>query len=186
MLLSNTIDLTGIRPSQKYEVKMASFESIQQEIAAMLDVADDEFTAEQRAAMDAYLDELATQEADKVDRFAAFIREEAAHAKFMREESQRLASKARNAENRINYLKYKYVSIMQEHGLEKITGQAYSLSIRHTPTAVIEDDSNLDDLYFRIVPAKRELDKKVILEALKGGVEIPGCKLVQLDSLQIR
>ena len=165
---------------------MPTMQQIEEEISNMLEIPDEELTDEQRAAMDQYLDELATQEADKIDRFAAFIREESAHAKFMREESQRLASKARNAENRINYLKYKYLSIMQEHGLEKIKGQAYSLSIKHTPTAVIEDESNLDDLYCRIVPAKREPDKKVILEALKGGVEIPGCKLVQSDSLQIR
>ena len=111
--------------------------------------------------------------------FAAFIREESARAKYYREESQRLASKARNAEGRISYLKHKYLGILQEHGIEKIKGNAYSVSIRHTPSAFVEDDANLDDLYVRVIPAKREPDKRIILEALKGGVEIPGCRLVQ-------
>lgn len=165
---------------------MPTMQQIEEEISNMLGIPDEELTDEQRAAMDQYLDELATQETDKIDHFAAFIREEAAHAKYMREESQRLASKARTAEGRISFLKACYLGIMQEHGLEKIKGQAYAISIRHTPTAVIEDETNLDDLYCRIVPAKREPDKKVILEALKGGVEIPGCHIVQSDSLQIR
>ena len=165
---------------------MPSMESLQAEIAAMLDVADDELTEEQRAAMDQYLNELGQAEADKVDAFASFIREESARAKYYREESARLASKARNAEGRIGYLKSKYLAIMQEHGLSKVKGNAYALSIRHTPTAVVDDDSSLDDLYCRIIPAKREPDKRTILEALKGGVEIPGCRLVQSDSLMIR
>jgi len=165
---------------------MPTMQAIQEEIRNMLDIPDDELTEEQRQAMDAYLDDLASQESKKVDNFAAFIREEAAHAKFLKEESQRLASKARTAEGRISFLKARYLSILQEQGLSKVKGDVYSLSIRHTPMVLIEDDSHLDDLYCRVVPAKREPDKKTILEALKGGVEIPGCKLVLSDSLQIR
>ena len=37
---------------------MPTFETIQEEIAGMLSIPDDELTDEQRAAMDAYLDEL--------------------------------------------------------------------------------------------------------------------------------
>ena len=165
---------------------MPTMESLQQEIAAMLDVADEDLTDEQRAAMDAYLNELAQAEADKVDGFAAFIREESARAKYYREESARLSCKARAAEGRIGYLKNKYLNIMMENGLSKVKGNAYALSIRHTPSVVIEDENSLDTIYCRVIPEKREPDKRTILEALKGGVEIPGCKLVQSESLQIR
>lgn len=165
---------------------MPSFENLQQEIAAMLSLSDEELTDEQRAAMDAYLNELGQAESDKVDAFAAFIREQTFLAKYYKEEASRLANKGKNAEGRIAYLKHKYLAIMQEHGLEKVKGNAYALSIRHTPSVVVEDVNALDDLYVRVVPEKREADKRTILEALKGGVEIPGCKLVQSDSLQIR
>ena len=165
---------------------MPSFDQIQTEIQNMLDVPDDQLTDEQRAAMDAYLDELAGQEADKVDSFALFIRAETARAKYFKEEGQRLTNKAKTAEGRINYLKHKYLCTMQQHGLTKIQGSAYSLSIRHTPTVEVTDVDLLDDLYARVIPAKREADKRVILEALKSGVDVPGCRIVQTDSLQIR
>lgn len=165
---------------------MSSFDTIQQEIAAMLDVADEDLTEEQREAMNQYLNELAQAEADKVDGFCAFLREESAKVKYYREESARLSCKARAAEGRISFLKNKYLGIMQEHGISKINGGAYSISIKHTPSVLIEDESQLDPLYTRVIPEKREADKRTILEALKGGVEIPGCMLVQSESLQIR
>lgn len=151
----------------------------------MLDVAD-ELTPEQQKEMDKYLDELAGQESDKIDSFAAFIREETARALYYKEEAKRLASKAKTAEERIGFLKARYLYIMKENGIEKIKGNAYQISIRHTPRVEIENVADLDDLYCRIVPEKREADKKVIAEALKGGVQIPGCRLEQTDSLQIR
>ena len=46
---------------------MPTFNEIQQEIAGMLSIPDEELTPEQREAMDAYMDELAKVEADKVD-----------------------------------------------------------------------------------------------------------------------
>lgn len=165
---------------------MPTMQSIQEEIANMLSIPDEELTDEQRATMDAYLDELGTQEVDKVDAFAAFIREESFRAKYYAEESKRMHNKAKNAEGRINYLKTKYLSIMQEHGVSKIKGNAYTLSVRHIPHVEVENVDALEDLYCRIIPAKREPDKKIIAEALKGGVQIPGCRLEQTDSLQIR
>ena len=165
---------------------MSSFDHIQQEISAMLSVNDDELTEEQKKVMDDYLSELGDQEASKIDSFSAFVREETARALYYKEEAKRLANKAKNAENRISFLKNRYLDIMRENGLSKIKGNAYAISIRHIPHVVVDDDAQLDDLYMRIIPEKREPDKVVIREALKGGVEIPGCRLEQTDSLQIR
>lgn len=165
---------------------MPTMQQIQDEISNMLGIPDEELTAEQRAAMDTYLDELAEQEASKVDSFAAFIREESAHAKFLKDEAARLASKARRAENRIGYLKARYMTIMQQAGVRKIKGNAYALSIRSTPTVQVDDVNALDDFYCRIVPARREPDKRIIMERLKGGGTLPGCRLVESESLRIR
>ena len=165
---------------------MPSFQNIEEEISSMLAIPDEDLTDAQRAALDAYLDELGDQEASKIDSFASFIRAETARAKYYREESQRLASKARTAEERIGFLKHKYLCTMQSAGLTKIAGNAYSLSIRHTPSVEVTDVDRLDDLYVRIIPARREPDKKTIGEALKGGVDVPGCRIVMSDSLQIR
>lgn len=59
---------------------MPSFSEIQEEIQNMLEISDEELNDEQKAAMDAYLDELATQEAAKVDGFAQYIKLETARA----------------------------------------------------------------------------------------------------------
>ena len=49
---------------------MPNFADIQTEIAAMLDIPDEELTDEQRQVMEDYLDELGVAEAAKVDGFA--------------------------------------------------------------------------------------------------------------------
>lgn len=165
---------------------MPSFDAIQQEIAGMLSVPDEELTDEQRAMMDAYLDELGQQEAAKVDAFGQFLRVQSATAEACKKEAQRLRNKAKTAESRIAWLKAKYLDIMQTNGLRKVQGNAYTLSVRENEAvAVPEDVSALPDLYLRRKTSV-EADKAVIEEALKAGQVIPGCELRKSYSLQVR
>lgn len=163
----------------------ASFEAIQAEIAAMLDIPEDQLTPEQLSAMESYIDELGSAEAAKVDGFAEFLKEQAARADHFRSESQRFSSKARSAENRIAYLKNRYASIMQEHKLSKVPGNSYTLSLR--PSESVGVTALIDDLPAQFVRVKvaKEPDKAAIKAALKMGQEIPGCTLVEIVSLQV-
>lgn len=165
---------------------MPSFEAIQEEIAGMLSIPDDELTDEQRAAMDAYLDELGKQEANKVDAFGQFLRVQSATAEACKKEAQRLASKGRTAEARIAWLKAKYLDIMHRNGLRKVQGNAYTISVRESDAvAVPMDVSALPEIYLRRKESV-EADKAVIKEALKAGQVIPGCELRKSYSLQVR
>lgn len=171
---------------------MPSFEAIQSEIAEMLDVPDSELTEEQRAAMDTYLDELGSQEADKADAFAQFIKIQSARVEACKDEARRLAQKANNAQSRITWLKSKYLYTMLKHGVKKIQGNAYSLSARKTEAVQVNDsDANLEALK-AINPdmVKTTISmapvKAAIKEALKSGAELPGCFIVEDMSLQIR
>lgn len=166
---------------------MPTFDAIQQEIAAMLDVADEDLTDEQKKAMDAYLDELGAQEAEKIDSFAAFIRQEAARVKFLKDEAARLTSKARTAENRIAWLKGRYASILHDHGLKGAKGQCYSLTLRQSQRVEV-DPAAVEELPrdYRKIKMVVEADKSAIGAALKEGKIIPGCRLVTSASLQIR
>lgn len=165
---------------------MPNFEDIQEEIAAMLDIPDEELTDEQRQAMEDYLDELGVTEAAKVDGFAQFIRLESAGAEAMKEESKRLAAKAKTKENRIAYLKSRYMGAMQEHGLKKISGSSYTLSVRASESvAVTAMVDRLPPEYVR-EKVSREPDKTAIKTDLKAGKTIPGCELTTTYSLQIR
>jgi len=164
----------------------ASFAVIQEEIQNMLDIPDEELTPEQQQAMNDYLDELGQQEADKVDSFAGFLRAEAARAKACREESQRLAAKARTMENKLDWLKSHYVGVMQEHNLKKISGAVYTLSLRNSQSVHISiPPENLPEQYQRKT-VKIDPDKTALAAALKAGEIISGCCLADKQSLTVR
>lgn len=164
---------------------MPSFSDIQDEISSMLSIPDEDLTDEQRAAMDAYLNDLAGAEADKVDAFGSFIRVESARAEACKKEAQRLANKAKTAEGRISYLKHLYLCTMQQNGLKKVQGG----NVSHVHAVSLADAQSvraaLPDMYIRRKESV-EPDKTVLKEALKGGLEIPGATLVKTSSLQIR
>ena len=86
---------------------------------------------------------------------------------------------------RVSYLKHLYLCTMQSNGLKKVQGGAYTLSIREADSVDVTDVTALPDMYIRRKESV-EPDKIVLKEALKGGLEIPGAKLVKTSSLQIR
>jgi len=109
---------------------MPTFNEIQQEIAGMLSIPDEELTPEQREAMDAYMDELAKVEADKVDGFGQFLKIQAALADACKEEAKRLIAKAKAAEASLARLKEHYTFTLRSNGLKKVSGNAYTISVR--------------------------------------------------------
>lgn len=175
--------------------KLPSFAAIQEEIQNILetyDSADNDLgeysltlNEDQQAELDAYLEMLGTQEAEKVDGFAQFLRMSEAQQSALKSEADRLLKRARSIENTRNFLKSRYLEVMERHGLRKVSGQTYTLSRRVTKCVQIVDES--------IVPAgvKREKtivepDKRIIMEMLKSGQKVPGCQLAESVSLQVR
>lgn len=164
---------------------MPTFNEIQQELAGMLSIPDEELTPEQREAMDAYMDELAKLEADKVDGFGQFLKIQSALAEACKEEAKRLAAKAKAAESRLAFLKELYTTSMRTNGLKKLSGNAYTISVRESDVVAVEDVGALPEIYQR-VKTTVEPEKAMIKEALKDGLEISGCRLVKTYSLQVR
>lgn len=167
---------------------MATFEGIQEEISSMLSVPDEELTDEQRAAMSAYLDELADQEAAKVDSFAQFFRLETARAEAMKEESKRLAARAKTVSNRLDYLRGLYAGIMLEHGLKKVKGSAYEITLAKSERVEVPVYTDgLPPEFVRVrVEETREPDKIAIKAAIKEGREVPGCTLKTIYRVQVK
>ena len=161
-----------------------TFAQIQEEIAGMLDIPDDELNEEQRHALDAYLEELGSQEQEKVDNFAQFVRIEGARAEALKAEAARLASKARTAANRISYLKERYLDAMQRNGLQKVRGQIYALSVRASDVVTITNEAILPE---KFVMEKTTImpDKLAIKDALKKGEAVPGAILDKSYSLRV-
>ena len=165
---------------------MATFAQIQAEIESMLSIPDNMLTDEQRATMDAYLDELGQQEADKVDAFGQFIRLQSARAEAMKEEAKRLSAAAKCIENRLERLKLYYVGVLRVNKLKRVSGNIYTLStLKSERVEVPANVSGLGEAFVRR-KVKVEPDKKAIGDALKAGKEVPGCRIVESYSLQVR
>lgn len=163
---------------------MPKLQSILEEISAMLEVPDEELSDEQKQAMDAYLDLLGEQEADKVDAIGQFFRLESARAEALKAEANRLASRARTAQNRIAWLKEKYLHHMKQAGVQRLNGKIYSMSIRGTDVVRIVNETALPPLYVCTMLVAKP-DKLAIKDALKNGQEVPGAELTKNYSLQV-
>lgn len=171
---------------------MPTFAQIQEEISNMLDIPEEMLDESQSQAMEEYLAELGQQEASKVDAFSQFIMLESDRVKALKEESKRLAARAKAAENRIENFKAHYAAVMAANGLKKIRGDIYTLSLRKSESVKVNDAFDILSRLGEIDPAlvrRKEIiepEKAAIKEALKAGQKIPGCQLVEKQSLQIR
>ena len=175
--------------------KLPSFAAIQAEIENILETYDSsdndlgeysmQLNDDQRTELDAYLELLGTQEAEKVDGFAQFIRMSEAQQAALKAEADRLLKRAKTLENTRNYLKMRYLQVMEKHGLKKISGSTYTLSRRSTKCVQINNEEDIpDDLWREKVT--REPAKQDIMALLKIGKEVPGCQLAESVSLQVR
>jgi len=162
-----------------------TFDHIEEELAAMLSIPEEELTDEQRMDLEAYLEELGQQEADKIDRFCQFVRIESEHAEAIKAEAKRLARKAQTAQGRLNYLKARYLNIMQQHGIRKISGNVYTASVRESQAVAIEDQTVIPAEFWK-VKEERSVDKTMVKNTIKAGTPVPGCALVPTYSLQTR
>ena len=175
--------------------KLPSFEAIQSEIQNILETYDntdndlDEYSMqlneEQQAELDAYLEMLGTQESEKVDGFAQFIKMSEAQQSALKAEADRLLKRARSIENTRNFLKSRYLEVMERHGLKKVSGSSYTLSRRATKCVQILEEDVIPEELWR-VKTTREPAKQDIMALLKSGKDVPGCQLAESVSLQVR
>lgn len=100
-------------------------------------------------------------------------------------EIKRLQQRKRAVENRIDSIKKYLRDQMLYAGMEKIKGATHSVSIRHTTATEVFDVAALPAHYVRTT-ILTEPDKRAIKDVLQSGVEVPGARLVENISLQIR
>ena len=164
---------------------LPTFDHIEEELSAMLSIPEEELTEEQKLDLEQYLDELGQQEADKIDRFCQFVRIETERAEAIKAESKRLARKAQTAQNRLDYIRARYLTIMQQHGLRKVSGKVYTASVRESQAVAIEDQNAIPAEFWK-VKEERTVDKVMVKNHIKAGIEVPGCSLVPTYSLLTR
>lgn len=169
---------------------MASMKDIQAEINNALraiEDADESVNVEElEESINSYLDELAGQEAEKVDAYAYVIREQSARIDFLSAEKKRIDAKLAAAKNGLDRTKSFMVLVLSGAGLKKISGNESTLSIRNTEAVnvIVDAESLPEDL--RTVKTTYAADKKAIKEAIKSGRVIDGCSIVENTSLVVR
>lgn len=108
-------------------------------------------------------------------------------AEQLKAEELRLSNRRKAFEKRAANLKNYLLTNMERAGINKIESPWFVISVRQNPEAVsIESEDLIPKDYFREIPAKFEVDKTLIKQAIKDGHEVPGCRLTRSTRLEIK
>lgn len=72
-------------------------------------------------------------------------------------------------------------------GKSKIADPRITVALKNNPPSVeVFAADDIPDVYFRVIPEKREPDKKGIAIILKAGGAVPGCRMTVTQRVEIR
>ena len=105
----------------------------------------------------------------------------------MEKESKRLSEQARILKNRIESIKVWYQRNLDAMGKSKVTTILGTMAVQNNPPSLkITDEDDIPLCYLDLIPARYEVNKDAVKNALKAGEEVPGAHLEQGRSLRIR
>lgn len=111
-------------------------------------------------------------------------------AKDALEESRRLAKLAHMLSSRALSIKNYYADNLRAMGKKHVdTGRGRMTIQKNPPKLVVSQRLDIDDVpeeYKKFIPASWKLDTDTIKKALGAGKHVPGCELIQEESLRIR
>lgn len=120
----------------------------------------------------------------KVENIAKVIKTIDGEVKLLKEEEQRLASRRKALEARIDNLKQYTLSTLERAGLTKVKGALLTVGIRNNRPSVVVDEAELPAEF--LIPQPPKPDKQRLYELLKDGQVITGARLEASHSLSIR
>lgn len=140
---------------------------------------------------DVIRDTLESMEGDlqvKATNTGLFIRNLEVTSEAIAAEEKRLSERRKAIDNRVNNIKRYLFENMQRTGITKIESPSLTLSLQNNPASVsVENVSDIPAEYMRQKEAPPpEPDKNAIKEALKNGIDVPGCTLVTTQRLVIK
>src|SRR5437773_810792 len=115
--------------------QMPTLIEISQDLVAfksLLDECDTEITPEIEQAIEAWFAELDASSKDKLDNYAALIRELTLRAAARKEEKERLAKRIAVDENTVSRLKERLKMFMEIQGIRSIEMHRYKLAVANT------------------------------------------------------
>lgn len=153
-------------------------------ISIMENSDDDEIDSESfRMAIDALSGDFTA----KATNIACLFRELSAESVAIQETARSLHRRAQRLDARAERLRDYLRNQMQTAGIVSAKDSRISVALKKNPASVyIESPESLPMTYCRVIPQRIEPDKTAIKTALKAGVDIPGCSLVQTSRLDIQ
>lgn len=108
-----------------------------------------------------------------------------ANIEAIKAEEKRLADRRRALENRKQGLLQYLEDSLRFAGIDKIKTPLITVAFQKNPPKVeIDEDILLDETY--LVYSAPTPNKKLLMQELKNGVEIPGVRLIQTESLRVK
>ena len=100
-------------------------------------------------------------------------------------EIKRLQNAKKQREKASEYLKERIKHAMQLFSINEIKTPLVKINFRKSETVEVDDVNKLPAPY-KVVKVTEQADKAAIKAALKDGVELPGCSIVEHRNLQIK
>ena len=174
---------------KKEEKKDPSFAQILEELTMLKEEFGDELDGKElgeefKAELDRYVKELFAQAGSKVDGFGQLCKIAPERAKAMRAEARRLEAGARSLENTLKYIKVAWLAAMDNAGLPKVHGDIYKVIRQSREVVAIDDEARVPKKYLR-VKTTIEPDKELIMDALKEGKKVRGCRLAESAFIKV-
>ena len=120
----------------------------------------------------------------KVENTAAFIKQIEANANMLKDEEKRLTERRKKQENNAKNMKVYLQDQLEKVGKLKIVGNRFTVAIQNNPASVVVTDEKKLSKYFIEQPP--QLNKTILKQDLKNGLEVDGAELQSTRSIRIR
>lgn len=130
-------------------------------------------------------DRLKLDEEEKIVSCARIYRQILSDAQVCKDEEKRLSERKKKLENSAQRLKDMMFEGMKITGTSKIRRPEFDIMIKKNPPSLqIDNEENIPNEYFKnLAPV---LDKTLLRNAVKSGLNLEGVQLVQTERLEIK
>lgn len=122
---------------------------------------------------------------EKADGYAKVIKELDGETDKLSAEIKRLTDRKNTIQNNIAYMKQSLKEAMTATGYLKFRTDLFSFNIQKNPPALVVDDEKAIPQEY-LIPQEPKVDKKAIIDFLKGGNDVPYAHIEQSEGVRIR
>lgn len=163
-----------------YEIKAEYLAAIE----SMFDSVNEE-TGEVDAGTVERINELKAAQSEKLDAIGAYIKNLASDVKALDDEIDKLTTRKKAKEKKIESLKKYVLPFIEEMDDHKFESARVAFSMRSSESVNVLDENEIPKKYFT-VKTERKLALNEIKKAIKAGKKIKGAELVTKNNLQIK